>query len=133
MPDHPLRYDRTGVEEILFQNLRRTANTAAPMDIPMESCYSLGNVREDRDLAKELGGDPALTAMRSAVFVRALRNFCSRLRRTVRDGPRDREFLAEIQQHVDLLTERYRGQGMTAKEAEMAARRQFGNAAGLIA
>ena len=57
------------------------------------------------------------------------RNFWSRLRRTIRDEPRDLDFLAEMEEHVGLLTERYRRQGMTSKDAELAARRQFGNTA----
>jgi putative ABC transport system permease protein len=32
-----------------------------------------------------------------------------------------------MEEHVALLAERYRGQGMTSKDAELAARRQFGN------
>jgi putative ABC transport system permease protein len=39
----------------------------------------------------------------------------------------DLEFDAEIQEHLRLLTERYRRQGMTPENAELAARRQFGN------
>src|SRR5262249_40229921 len=42
--------------------------------------------------------------------------------------PRDLEFQTEIEEHVRLLSERYRGQGMTADAALLAARRQFGNA-----
>jgi hypothetical protein len=37
------------------------------------------------------------------------------------------EFESEIEEHIRLLTERYRRQGMTAEAALMAARRQFGN------
>jgi putative ABC transport system permease protein len=57
------------------------------------------------------------------------RNFWSRLRRTIRDEPRDPDFLAEMEEHVGLLAERYRRQGMTSKDAELAARQQFGNTA----
>lgn len=39
----------------------------------------------------------------------------------------DSEFDDEMQQHLSLLTERYRRQGMTPREALSAARRQFGN------
>jgi putative ABC transport system permease protein len=41
--------------------------------------------------------------------------------------PPDAEFQAEIEEHVRLLAERYRGQGMTAEAAMQSARRQFGN------
>ena len=51
----------------------------------------------------------------------------TRIRATVLDEPRDPEFQAEIEEHVRLLTERYRRQGMTAEAAMLAARRQFGN------
>jgi putative ABC transport system permease protein len=53
--------------------------------------------------------------------------FWKRLRRTIRNESRDGEFLAEIEEHVALLAERYRRQGMTSEDAELAARRQFGN------
>src|ERR1700752_180294 len=56
-----------------------------------------------------------------------LRNLWSKLRRAVRDEPPDPDFVTEIEEHVRLLAERYRRQGMTSKDAEMAARRQFGN------
>ena len=52
-----------------------------------------------------------------------------RLRRTIRDQPRDREFQAEIDEHVRLLAERYRRQGMAEEAAMLAARRQFGSIA----
>src|SRR5438093_11557007 len=51
----------------------------------------------------------------------------TRIRATVLDEPRDPEFQAEIEEHVRLLSERYRRQGMTAEAAMLAARRQFGN------
>ena len=51
----------------------------------------------------------------------------SRIRASLRDEPRDREFQIEIEEHVRLLAERYRRQGMTAEAAMLAARRQFGN------
>jgi predicted permease len=60
-------------------------------------------------------------------MIRALLKLRSRLRGTVRDEPRDLEFQAELEEHVRLLTERYRRQGMTAEAARLAARRQFGN------
>ncbi|MBI4907004.1 MAG: ABC transporter permease [Acidobacteria bacterium] len=56
-----------------------------------------------------------------------LRDLWSRVRRSVRDEPRDQDFVTEMEDHVGLLAERYRRQGMTAKDAELAARRQFGN------
>ncbi len=55
------------------------------------------------------------------------RGFWSRLRRTVRDEPQNGEFRVEIEEHVTLLVERYRRQGMTPEDAARAARRQFGN------
>jgi hypothetical protein len=61
------------------------------------------------------------------MIVRTLRRFWNRLRRTISNEPRDGEFLAEMEQHVASLAERYRCQGMTSKQAELAARRQFGN------
>jgi putative ABC transport system permease protein len=44
-------------------------------------------------------------------------------------GGRDKnsDFETEISDHVNLLTERYIGQGMTPEDARQAARRQFGN------
>jgi predicted permease len=62
-------------------------------------------------------------------MIRGLLKLWSRLRGTVRNEPRDLEFQTEIQEHVRLLTERYRGQGMTPEAAMLAARRQFGNTA----
>jgi predicted permease len=41
----------------------------------------------------------------------------------------DCDFDQEMQAHIDLLTERYVGQGMTRQDADWAARRQFGNSA----
>src|SRR4029077_13517116 len=41
--------------------------------------------------------------------------------------PHDLEFQAELEEHVRLLAERYRRQGMTSEAAMLAARRQFGN------
>lgn len=58
-----------------------------------------------------------------------LRSLWTRLRRSVRDKPRDPDFAAEIEEHIALLAERYRRQGMTSSDAELAARRQFGNTA----
>jgi putative ABC transport system permease protein len=50
-----------------------------------------------------------------------------RMRGTFRNEPRDLEFQAEMEEHVRLLSERYRRQGMTSEAALLAARRQFGN------
>jgi len=38
----------------------------------------------------------------------------------------------EIREHIALLEERYRSQGMSARDASRAARRQFGNVTGLM-
>jgi hypothetical protein len=59
--------------------------------------------------------------------IRRLRKLWMRMRGTVRREPRDLEFQDEIEEHVRLLMERYRRQGMTAESATLAARRQFGN------
>ena len=48
------------------------------------------------------------------------------MRDTVRNEP-NLEFQAELEEHVRLLAERYRRQGMTPEAAMLAARRQFGN------
>ena len=56
-----------------------------------------------------------------------LRTLWTRLRGTVRNDERDLEFEDEIEEHVRLLSERYRREGMTADDAMRAARRQFGN------
>jgi putative ABC transport system permease protein len=57
----------------------------------------------------------------------SLPNLWQRIRNTARDRSPDVEFQAEIEEHVRLLAEHYRGQGMTEEEACLAARRQFGN------
>jgi predicted permease len=61
------------------------------------------------------------------MIVRRLGKLWERMRNTVRNKPHDREFQAEMEEHVRLLAERYRRQGMTAEAAMLAARRQFGN------
>src|SRR5882724_2371011 len=61
------------------------------------------------------------------MIVRRLGKLWERMRNTVRNEPRDLEFQAEMEEHVQLLAERYRRQGMTAEAALLAARRQFGN------
>ena len=58
-----------------------------------------------------------------------LRRLWAKVRRSVRDMPRDEDFVTEVEEHVALLAERYRRQGMTSSEAVSAARRQFGNTA----
>src|SRR5450432_2257655 len=58
---------------------------------------------------------------------RRLLNWWTRIRATVLHDTRDLEFQTEIEEHVQLLSERYRGQGMTPEAAMQAARRQFGN------
>jgi predicted permease len=55
-------------------------------------------------------------------FAAKLRGFLSRQRHDV-------EFDDEIQEHLQLLTEKYVAQGMPSEEAAQAARRQFGNTA----
>jgi putative ABC transport system permease protein len=63
------------------------------------------------------------------VIVRRLATAWERLRRTIRDEQRDVEFESEIEEHVRLLAERYRKQGMAEEPAMLAARRQFGSVA----
>jgi predicted permease len=60
-------------------------------------------------------------------MIRRLLNLWRRALGTVRHESCDSEFQTEIEEHVRLLTERYRRQGMTAEAAMLAARRQFGN------
>ena len=60
---------------------------------------------------------------------RRLQKWWTRIRATVLNEAGDPEFQTEIEEHVRLLSERYRGQGMTAEAAMLAARRQFGNTA----
>ena len=48
------------------------------------------------------------------MIVRRLGKLWERMRGTVRNEPRDLEFQAEMEEHVRLLAERYRRQGMTA-------------------
>ena len=60
-------------------------------------------------------------------MIRRLRKLWTRMRGTVRNQQRDLELQDEIEEHVRLLSERYRGQGMTPQAAMLAARRQFGN------
>jgi len=66
--------------------------------------------------------------MSSKLELRA-RAFAARLRGFLSGRERDHEFEEEIQQHLQLLTERFVAQGMPGDEAARAARRQFGNPA----
>jgi predicted permease len=61
------------------------------------------------------------------MIVRRLGKLWERMRNTVRNKPHTLEFQAEMEEHVRLLAEQYRRQGMTAEAAMLAARRQFGN------
>jgi transcriptional regulator len=86
--------------------------------------------KETEDWERISGRDwPRAAAGEPEAMIRGLLKLWSRLRGTVRNEPRDLEFQTEIQEHVRLLTERYRGQGMTPEAAMLAARRQFGNTA----
>jgi predicted permease len=60
-------------------------------------------------------------------MIRTLLKLWTRILGTGRNESRDSEFQTEIDEHVRLLTERYRRQGMTIEAATRAARRQFGN------
>lgn len=61
------------------------------------------------------------------MIVRRVGKLWQRMRDTIRNEPRELEFQTEMEEHVQLLAERYRRQGMTAEAALLAARRQFGN------
>jgi hypothetical protein len=61
------------------------------------------------------------------MILRRLGKWWEQMRNTVRNQPHTLEFQAEMEEHVRLLAERYREQGMTADGALLAARRQFGN------
>jgi putative ABC transport system permease protein len=61
------------------------------------------------------------------MIVRRLGKLWARMRDTFRNEPLDLEFQAELEEHIRLLEERYRRQGMTSQAAMLAARRQFGN------
>ena len=51
-------------------------------------------------------------------MIRKLLKLWMRILGTVRNESRDSEFQTEIEEHVRLLTERYRGQGMTMEAAK---------------
>lgn len=56
-----------------------------------------------------------------------LRSFAAKLSGFLRGPRRDAEFDDEMQEHLQLLAERFRAHGMPREDAEAAARRQFGN------
>jgi predicted permease len=60
------------------------------------------------------------------MIVRRLAQLWARMRDTVRNG-HDLGFQAELEEHIRMLAERYRRQGMTSEAAMLASRRQFGN------
>jgi len=60
-----------------------------------------------------------------------LRMLWARIRGQAAQGREDQLFDDEIGQHLALLEDRYRAQGLSADEASRAARRQFGNVTGL--
>lgn len=63
--------------------------------------------------------------------MRKLRTLWAKLRGQAAQGREDEVFDEEIREHVALLEERYRAQGMSARDAARAARRQFGNVTAL--
>ena len=61
------------------------------------------------------------------MIVRGISKLWQRMRNTFRNEPRELEFQTEMEEHLSLLIERYRRQGMTEEAALLAARQQFGN------
>ena len=61
-----------------------------------------------------------------------VRSVLARLRSCLGRAQREREMQSEIDNHIGLLTERNIRAGMTASEARLTARRQFGNRALLL-
>jgi predicted permease len=59
--------------------------------------------------------------------MRKLRMLWSRVKGQAAQGREDEGFDEEIREHIALLEERYTAQGMSARDAARAARRQFGN------
>ncbi len=59
--------------------------------------------------------------------MRKLRMLWARVRGQAVQGREDVAFDAEVREHLALLEERYKAKGMSAKEAAVTARRQFGN------
>ncbi|HEX2918104.1 MAG TPA: permease prefix domain 1-containing protein [Edaphobacter sp.] len=53
--------------------------------------------------------------------------FMAKLVALFRQSEDDVEFREEMEEHLSMLAEKYRSQGMRADEAERMARRQFGN------
>ena len=72
------------------------------------------------DRPRAAAGDPE-------AMIRRLARLWMRVLGTVRNESLDSDFQSEVEDHVSLLTERYRRQGMTEQAAMLAARRQFGN------
>src|SRR5215472_13466312 len=56
-----------------------------------------------------------------------LRAFAAKVRGFLRGNRQDGEFNGEIQEHLQLLADKFVAQGMSREEAAAAARRQFGN------
>lgn len=61
--------------------------------------------------------------------MRAIRTILSRIGALLGEKRANREFDAELQEHLRLLAERFEQKGMSPEDAAHAARRQFGNAA----
>ena len=59
--------------------------------------------------------------------MRKLRTLWARVKGQVAQGREDAGFDEEVREHIALLEQRYVAQGMSAREAATAARRQFGN------
>ncbi len=60
-----------------------------------------------------------------------LRVLWARVKGQAKQGREDEAFDAEVREHIGLLEQRYRAQGMSAGDAARAARRQFGNVTAL--
>ena len=60
------------------------------------------------------------------------RTLWARLKGQAAQRQEDEALDEEIREHIALLEERYRSQGMSARDASRAARRQFGNVTGLM-
>src|ERR1051326_3193558 len=56
-----------------------------------------------------------------------LRSFAARLAGLFAPRKQDRDFTEEMQAHLQLLAETFVAQGMSQRDADAAARRQFGN------
>src|SRR5215472_349138 len=64
---------------------------------------------------------------RLRAFAAKVRAFVAKTRGFLRGRRHDDEFEDEIQGHLQMLAEKFVGQGMPKEEAATAARRQFGN------